>query len=125
MRSNGFPSGHTDLNGGHPGLKEDFLKGVLVSEVPSAPLGPEVVEEKVTKNVKRLPRVSEAVGVISEEPGRVVLSLGGSLPEKDERPGKGDILERFPIFPNSLVSFPSVLRHGALEQAMLGRFFSS
>ncbi len=81
MRSNGFPSGHTDLNNGHPGLKEDFFERVLVFEVPSAPFGPEVVEEKATKNVKRLPWVSEAADMICEEPGRVVLSLGGNLPE--------------------------------------------
>ncbi len=79
VRSNGFPSGHTDLNGGHPGLKEDFFERVLVSEVLSAPLGPEVEEEKAMENVERLPRVSEAAGMIGEEPGRVALSLGGSV----------------------------------------------
>jgi hypothetical protein len=81
VRSNGFPSGHTDLNGGHPGLKEDFFERVLVFKVPSAPLEPKVVEEKATKNVKRLLGVSEAAGMICEEPRRVVLSLGGNLPE--------------------------------------------
>jgi len=81
VRSNGFPSGHTDFNGGHPGLKEDFFERVLISEVPSAPLGPEVVEEKTTENVKRLHRVSEATNMIGEEPRRVALSLDGSLPE--------------------------------------------
>ncbi len=80
MRSNGFPGGHFDLNGGHPSLKEDFFERVLVTEVPLAPLGPEVIEKKVMKNVKRLPRVSEVISMISKEPGRVVLSFGGSLP---------------------------------------------
>jgi len=79
--SNGFLSGHTDLNGGYPSLKEDFFERVLVSEVPSAPLGLEVVEEKARKNVKRLPRVSEATGMICEEPRRVVLLLDGNLTE--------------------------------------------
>jgi hypothetical protein len=81
VRSNGFPGGHADLKGGHPSLMKNFFERVLVTEVPSAPLEPEVIEKKATNNVKRLPRVSEAAGVISKEPGRVVLSLGGSLPE--------------------------------------------
>jgi len=81
VRSNGFPSGHTNFNGGHPCLKEDFFERVLVTEVPSAPLRLVKVEEEATKNVKRLPWVSEAAGMICEEPGRVVLSLGGNLPE--------------------------------------------
>ncbi len=65
MRSNSFPNGHTDLNGGHPGLEEDFFERVLVTEVPSAPLGPEVVEKEATKDVERLPLVSEAAGVMN------------------------------------------------------------
>jgi hypothetical protein len=51
VRSNGLPSGHTDLNGGHLGLKENLFERILVTKVPSAPLGPKVVEEKVTEDV--------------------------------------------------------------------------
>jgi hypothetical protein len=40
MRSNGLPRGHTDLNGGHPGLRENFLEGVLVPEVSPTSLRP-------------------------------------------------------------------------------------
>jgi hypothetical protein len=39
------------------------------------------VEEEATKNVKRLPKVSEAAGMICKEPERVVLSFGDRLPE--------------------------------------------
>ncbi len=38
--SNSLPSGHTDLNRHHPGLKEDFLKRVPVVELFSAPFRP-------------------------------------------------------------------------------------
>ncbi len=31
--SNGLPSGHTDLNRRHPGVEENFLKGVVVIEM--------------------------------------------------------------------------------------------
>jgi len=48
MRSNGFPRSHTDLNDGHPGLREDFLEGVLVLEVSPTSLRPEVVENETT-----------------------------------------------------------------------------
>ncbi len=44
VRSNGLPSGHTDLNGGHPSLKENLFERILVTEVLSAPLGPEIIK---------------------------------------------------------------------------------
>jgi hypothetical protein len=39
----GLPSGHADFDGGHPGLREDFVDGVAVVEVLTASLGPKVV----------------------------------------------------------------------------------
>jgi len=125
VRSNGLPSGHTDLNGGHQGLKENLVERVLVTEVPSAPLGPEVVEEKTTENVQGLSGVGEASGVIREEPRGVTFSLGGGLPKKDERPSDGDVVRCFPFIPEFLASYPSALCHGALEQAVWRRFLGS
>jgi len=66
-----------------------------------------------------LSRVGETVGVVREEPGGFVFSLGGGLPEKDERPCHGDVLKRFPFDPNFLVSFLGTLCHGALKQGVL------
>jgi len=43
MNSNSFLGGHADLDGGHPGLVEDFLEKVLVAKMPSAHLGPKIV----------------------------------------------------------------------------------
>jgi len=40
VRSNGFPSSHTNFNRRHLGLKKDFLKGIFVVEVFSAPFRP-------------------------------------------------------------------------------------
>jgi hypothetical protein len=51
MRFDGFRGGHADLNGGHLGLMEYPFEGVMVLEVPSTPFGPEVVEDKTTKDV--------------------------------------------------------------------------
>jgi len=65
----GFPGGHVDLNGGHPSLMEDPFEGILVTKVPSAPLGLEVVEKKTTEDVKGLPKVSEAADMVGVEPG--------------------------------------------------------
>jgi hypothetical protein len=33
VRSNDLPRGHTDLNGGHPGLSKNLLEGILFSKV--------------------------------------------------------------------------------------------
>jgi hypothetical protein len=39
----GLPGGHADFDGGHPGLREDFVDGVAVVEVLTASLGPKVI----------------------------------------------------------------------------------
>ncbi len=39
----GLPGGHADFDGGHPGLREDFVDGAAVIEVLTASLGPNVV----------------------------------------------------------------------------------
>jgi len=106
-------------------MKENLFERILVIEVPSAPLVPEVVEEKVREDVQGLSRVGETTGVVREELRGVVFWLGGSLPEKDERPGDGDVLRRFPFGPNFLVNFLGALCHGAFKQAMLWRFLGS
>lgn len=49
--SNGLPGGHSDLGGGLPGLQQHSLEGVLVVEVPAAPFGPKIEEEKAPKDV--------------------------------------------------------------------------
>ncbi len=53
--------------------------------------------------------------MISDEPGRVVVSLIGGLSEEDETPGGGEILRRFPFVQNFLEGLPSALHHGAFE----------
>ncbi len=51
MRSNGFPRGHTDLNGGHPGLGENRFEGVIVIKVFSTSLSPKAINNEATQNV--------------------------------------------------------------------------
>ncbi len=84
MRSNGLPSGHADLNGGHLGLKENLVERIMINEVPLTPLRPEVVEEKATKDIQGFSGVGEATDVIREKPKGAVFTFGGGLPEKDE-----------------------------------------
>jgi len=125
MRSNGLPSGHTDINRCHPGLEEDLLEGVLVSKVPSASFELEVVKDKATEDVERLSEVGETASVVREELRRVVLMLHDSFSEKHERLGGGEALGRFPFLPNSLVGVPLAMGHGTLEQAVLGTFLGT
>jgi hypothetical protein len=46
--SNGFP----DFDNGHPGLLEHPFERVAIAKVPSAPLGPEVVQGESAQDVK-------------------------------------------------------------------------
>jgi hypothetical protein len=46
--SNGFPGGHANLDGGHPGLMKHPFEGVTVTEVPLAPLRPKIIKKKTT-----------------------------------------------------------------------------
>jgi hypothetical protein len=86
MGSNSFLGGHADLDGGHLGLVEDPLEGVLVAKVPSAPLGPEIVEEETMEDIKGLPRVRKAIDMVAVGSRGIVFTLEDSLPEQDEGP---------------------------------------
>jgi hypothetical protein len=66
-RSNGLPGGHTDLNRRHPGVEKDFAEGVLIIIMFSTSFRPEIINKEVTEDVKWLPGVSEATGVVREE----------------------------------------------------------
>ncbi|CAN5969225.1 unnamed protein product [Sphagnum jensenii] len=122
MGSDGFPGGHADLNDGHLGLMENPFEGVLVTEVPLAPLGLKVVEKKTTEDVKRLPKVSEAVDMVGVESGGVIFMFDGSLPEQDEGLGESRVLGHLPVFLDPLECLPSALHGGTIKQAVLGRF---
>jgi hypothetical protein len=52
VRSNSLPGGHTDLHCCHPGVKEDFVKGVLIIKVFSTSFRPEMVENEASKDVE-------------------------------------------------------------------------
>jgi hypothetical protein len=45
---NGLPSGHSNLDRRHPGLKENILEGITIVKMPSAPFGPDEVKEEAT-----------------------------------------------------------------------------
>ncbi len=64
---NGFPGGHADFDRGHPGLEQDSFQRVLVVKVPAAPLRPEVVQQKASKNVEGLPDIGVTPNVVSVE----------------------------------------------------------
>jgi hypothetical protein len=98
MRSNGFPSGHTDLHSRHPGLLENFPKRILVAEVLSASFGLEMEEDEASEDVERLFEVSEATRVIGEESRGIVLAFPDGFAEEHERPGESEIGGRLPSF---------------------------
>ncbi len=66
MGSNSLPSGHTDLNRRHPGLKKDIMHGIPIVEVLSTPFRPEIVQDEAPENVKRLASVRETSCVVRE-----------------------------------------------------------
>jgi len=87
----------------------------------AASFGPEVVEEKVFENVKRLPSVRETTRVVSLKVQGVVFLFEDSFPEKDEGPGDGEAVGRLPFIPSATVGIPGLLGGGAIHEAVLGR----
>jgi len=59
VRSNGLPRGHTDLNGGHPGLGENRFERVIVIKVFSTSFSPEAINNEATQTMK-LRKMSKA-----------------------------------------------------------------
>jgi hypothetical protein len=76
---NGLPSGHPNLNGSHPSLVKDFLKGILVIKMLLASFRPKEVKDKVTKDVKRLFDVGEASYMVPLDPRGVIFFLEDSF----------------------------------------------
>jgi hypothetical protein len=115
MRSNGLPKGHADLNGGHLGLSENLLEGVLITEVFPTSFRLKVVKNKAMKDIQWMLGVSEAPSVVGKEPGRVVVVLDGHFAKENKGPSDRNVVGRFPFVPDSFVRFPSALHHGALK----------
>jgi hypothetical protein len=71
-----------------------------------------MIENEAPEDVKKLPWVSEATGVIGEVPKGIILAFEDGLSKEDERPGDVEPLRSFSLFPYSLVRFPSFERPG-------------
>jgi hypothetical protein len=76
---NGLPSGHPNLNGSHPSLLKDFLKGILVIKMLLASFRPKEVEDKAAKDVKWLSDVGEASYMVPLDPRGVIFFLEDSF----------------------------------------------
>jgi len=118
--SDGLPGGHANFDRGHPGLSENLLEGVMVVEVFSAPLSPQVVQEKTPEDVKGLPEVREASFVINKEVRRILLAFVDGFPEEHEGPRDVDVSRRLPLLPDFSERAPGALRLGALKKAVDG-----
>jgi hypothetical protein len=100
-------------------LLKDFPRGVLVIKMLPASLRPKEVEDKTTKDVKRLSDVGEASYMVPLDPGGVIFSLENSFTQHDERPGKSDVIGRSPFLPNVKEGLPSPFGKGTLEKTVL------
>ncbi len=121
-RSNGLPGGHAHLRRSFPRLEQNPFEGVLAIKVPSASFGPEIIKQKVPKNVEGLSPIGEATWVVAMEVRGVVLFFEHGLPKKNEGPGNGKAVGRLPFAPDTEESTPGLLGRGAFHEAMLGRF---
>jgi hypothetical protein len=81
-----------------------------------------MIKNETPEDVEKLPWVSETTGVIGEVPRGIIFAFEDGLSEEDERPGDVELLRSFPLFPYSLVRFPSFKRPRAFEQAVLRGF---
>ncbi len=117
--SDGSPGGHANLSSSLPGLEEDSLERILAIEMPSASLGPEIVEEQAPEDVEWLPPVGESTRVVAVEVRGVVFFLKDDLPKEDEGPSEGEAVW---CLPYAEEGFPSQLGKRAVQEAMLGGF---
>jgi len=116
---NSSPSGHANLGRGFPSLKQDFLDGVLVIKVPSAPFRPEVVEEETPQDVERLTTVSETALVVAMEVRWVVFIFKDGLTQEHGGPCDAEVVGGFPFVPYAEEGVPRLLCWGAFHQAVL------
>jgi hypothetical protein len=103
-------------------LKEDSFEGVLAVEVFATSLGPEVVEQEASKDVKGLAAISEAARMIAVEVWGVVIRFGDGFPQEDEGPGDAEAVRSSPFVPNVEENIPSLPSRVAFHEAMLGGF---
>ncbi len=67
--ANRLPGGHADLDRGHPGLLQDFVRRILVVEMLPTSLRPEKVKDEAFENVKGLLDVGVAFDVVTLKAG--------------------------------------------------------
>jgi hypothetical protein len=103
-------------------LEQNPFEGVLVIKVPSASLGPEIIEQKAPKDVEGLFPVGEATWVVVMEVRGVVLFFEHGLPKKNEGPSNGEAVGCLPFAPDTEESTPGLLGRGAFHEAVSGRF---
>jgi hypothetical protein len=103
-------------------LLKDFPRGILVIKMLPASLCPKKVEDKTAKDVKRLSDVGEASYMVPLDSRGVIFSLEDSFTKHDERPGKNDVIGRFPFLPYVIEGLPSPFGAGTLEETMLRGF---
>jgi hypothetical protein len=103
-------------------LKEDSFEGVLAVEVFATSLGPEVVEQEASEDVKGLAAVSEAARMIAVEVRGVVIRFEDGFPQEDEGPGDVEAVGSSPFVPNTEENIPSLPSQVAFHEVMLGGF---
>jgi hypothetical protein len=62
--------------------------------------------------------------MVGEEPWGVVVAFNGCLAQEGKGPVDLDVVGCLPFVLDSLEGLPSAPRHGAVEEAMLRRFFN-
>ncbi len=82
LRFDGFPGGHADFGRGNPSLSEKALDRVVITKVPFASFGPDVVEDEAPQNVQGLPWKGESARVVGQVPGLVFLSFASLLAQE-------------------------------------------
>ncbi len=82
----------------------------------------EEVEDKTTKDVKRLSDIGEASYMVPLDPKGVIFSFKKSFTQHDEWPRKSDVIGHSPFFPDVKEGLPSPFCTGALEKTVLRGF---
>ncbi len=121
----GFPSGHPNIDGGHPSLLKRVPKGVLIVKVLSASFKPKKIEDEATKDVEQLPGVREAVNVVPVTIGGVVFPFEDHLTQKNEGTGEGGVIWRTSFLPDLEEGLSGTFGVSAFQGTVLRRFGNS
>jgi hypothetical protein len=103
-------------------LLKDFPRGILVIKMLPASLRPEEVDDKTTKDVKRLSDIGKASYMVPLDPGGLSSLSKSASPSMMNGQERVMSFGRSPFLPDVKEGLPSPFCKGALDKTVLRGF---